>query len=922
MRCITLTLALCFSVMTAIANPVQPDSLATLRGRICREAPSTGLGKDFTLGVPGAVVQLFYKKNGKVDSLYTTTSSSGVFIFRKIEPQRIGLRIRSMGYQTVSGVYDIEAGDNAFYFTLKEQVDTLAGATVTAEIPLIRQIQDTTIYNTKVIQAADEDNLRQVLEMLPGFVVSGDAITVDGHPVTRTYVNGILVFGDKVTTAIDALKANEVSQVKVYDELSDIDKHRGMKNARKNRVLDIITKDAIVSMTLASAGAACGADCTLQPRYAAAGLLGFHSEMFQSQTIVSADNINKATLEHTMDAGDIIRQKAPLDANRQSQYVHLINNKYWKDRYYGNSFGLKYSLNHTYVKSASTALKEYYGTSEEPAMTLLDTISGSSNSAQHNARVVLSLKDTPLKSFYIDITGSLQNDRNTDFYGNLTQTAGIDDSRIHQDSGSKGRDHSLSAGIYWTNNDAKKWRPFAEIFGGFSNSNSLSWNVDTLSTSYLERKLSSDGFGRSANAGLRAGTEATIINDKEKTAHISLSVSSKYDHSLHRQLSYDEFGVETPVMDMANSYDFTHNQLKCSVQASYDLSTQSGKSLTADASVNDALLFDIERLPIDFDNNKHFPSASYNLRYTSPRWLVTASGAAQTPAIEQIRNRVSDANPLSLVAGNPNLRQGYNISLSATWRPPTRQQGPGRNSNFSATLGGDITLRPIVSMVRYFSESTPLTEYDGYIARAGSFLNTFDNASQPRINLSAKASYAKTILRYGLKCTVSVGQNYLRSPLYYGQALTAMDESATSLSFKVDYKPSRKLYIINTASTAYLASFRSKGLLSSRFRTNDEIKARWYITQKLRLISDYSCTWYAYTAGSGRNHFIQVLNAGIETPLLKDKSLTIGLWGYDLLNSGSLYTTEISAAMMSQTWRPTYGRNIMIKIWYYLRNKN
>ena len=909
--------------MTPAAASAQQDSLATLRGRISREVPSTGMGKDFTLGIPGAVVQLFYQKNGRVDSLYTTSSSGGVFIFRKIEPQRIGLRISSMGFQTVSGVYDIGAGDNAFYFTLKEQVDTLAGATVTAEIPLIRQIQDTTIYNTKVIKAADEDNLRQVLEMLPGFVVSGDAITVDGHPVTRTYVNGILVFGDKVTTAIDALKANEVSQVKVYDELSDIEKHRGAKNARKNRVLDIITKDAILSMTLASAGAAGGADCTLQPRYAAAGLLGFHSEMFQSQTTIATDNINKLSNESgwSLHADSFITQKTPLDSYSESLLVNTRNTKYWKDRYYGNSLGFDYTLSHAYSKSASTALTEYYGTAEAPAMNAFDTLANRSNTIHHIANIRLSLKDTPLKTFDIDIHGSLANDKEDNLHGNLTQTAGIDDSRIHQDSGSKGRDYSLKAGIRWTNNDVKKWRPFAEIFGGFSHSNSISWNVDTLSTSYLQRKLSSDGFGRSANAGLRAGTEATIINDKEKTAHIRLSVSSKYDHSLHRQLSYDEFGVETPVMDMANSYDFTHNQFNNSAQASFDLSTQSGKSLNVDASVNDALLFDIERLPAGFSNSKHFPSVSYNLRYTSPRWLVSASGAAQTPAIEQIRNRVSDANPLSLVAGNPNLKQGYNLRLSATWRPPTRQQGPGRNSNFSATLGGDITLRPIVSMVRYFSESTPLTEYDGYIARAGSFLNTFDNARQPRINLSAKASYAKTILRYGLKCTAGLGQNYLRSHMYYGGALAAMDESATSLSFKVDYKPSRKLYIINTASTAYLASFRSKDLLSSRFRTNDEIKFRWYITQRLRLISDYSCTWYAYTAGSGRNHFMQVLNAGIETPLLKDKSLTIGLWGYDLLNSGSLYTTEISAAMMSQTWRPTYGRNIMIKVFYNFRRK-
>lgn len=905
------------------ASPADGDSLATLRGRIGQEAPGAGLGKDFTVGIIGAVVQLFYQSNGKVDSLYTTTGRGGEFSFKKIKPQRIGLRISSMGHQTVSGVYDIDAGDNVFFFTLKEQVEALAGATITAEIPLIKQIQDTTIYNTRVIQAADDDNLRQVLEMLPGFVVAGDAITVDGHPVTRTYVNGILVFGDKVTTAIDALKASEVTQVKVYDELSDIDKHRGVKNAKKNRVLDIITKDAIVSMTLASAGAAGGADRTSQPRYAVAGLLGFHSEMFQSQTIVSTDNINKVSLDQgrSLHADSFITQKSPLGDYSESIFVDLQNTRYWKDRYYGNSLGLNYILNKVYSKSASTALTEYYGTADDPAMNVLDTLSNRSNTINHRALIVLSLKDTPLKTFDINISGSLASDIKDGFHGSLTQTTGKPDSRIHLDSDSKERDYSLEAAIRWTNNDAKKWRPFVEIGGGLSRNNNISWSVDTLSSSFLQRKLSSDGYGRGTDIWAAAGAEATLANDKKKTAHIFLVFKSAYNHSLHRQLAYDEFGLETPVMDMANSYDFTHNQLNNTVQAMFNLSTQSGTTVNLNTSLNDVVLFDRERLPVDFNNTKHFPSITFQLNYNAPKLLIRASTAAQTPAIEQIRNRVSDTNPLSLVAGNPHLKQGYNIALNATYRPPTRQKGPGRNSNFSATLGGDITLRPVVTKIQYFSQSTQLTDYDGYAAQAGSILNTYDNARQPRINLLAKVSYDQMIARYGFKYIISLGENYLRSPLYYGGSISPMDESATNFSLQINYKPSSKLSIINIASTAYLNSYRSRELLSSRFRTSEVFKIRWYISDRIRLISDYSCTWYAYTAGTGRNHFSQFLNAGIETPLLKDKSLTIGLWGYDLLNSGSLYTTEINSAMMSQTWTPTYGRNIMLKVVYSFRKK-
>lgn len=149
---------------------VQEDSLATIRGKVARETSNEEFNKNYSLGVPGAVIQLFYSSSGKIDSLYTTSNANGNFTFRNIKPQRIGLKIQSMGYQTESGVYDIEAGNNVFFFLLKEQIDTLAGATVSAEIPLIRQIVDTTVYNTQFIKHLQDDDLRQVLERFPALL--------------------------------------------------------------------------------------------------------------------------------------------------------------------------------------------------------------------------------------------------------------------------------------------------------------------------------------------------------------------------------------------------------------------------------------------------------------------------------------------------------------------------------------------------------------------------------------------------------------------------------------------------------------------------------------------------------------------------------------------------------------------------------
>lgn len=903
-----------------MASAMQGDSLATIRGRVAREFSNPKLKEDYSAGVQGAIIQLFYSRDGKIDSLYTTSDRSGNFLFRDIKPQRIGLRIQNMGYQTISGVYDIDAGDNAFFFVLKEQIDTLAGAAVTAEIPLIKQIADTTVYNTQFVRHLKDDDLRQVLRMLPGFEVTGNSISVDGHPVTRTYVNGTLVFGDKVTTAIDALRADEVSQVRVYDELSDVDKHRGLKNGPKRRVLDIITNDAIISMEEIQAGLAGGVDCTLQPRYAAAGILQFHSEMFQSSSYVDVSNINGLASTRTHNAMSMLSQRGPLESYKESQLVSLGNTKYWKSRYYGNSLYVSYELSHEYSKNASNTVKEYYGADGFPSMTLHDTLSNNASMLTHQGILRVSLNDTPLKSFEIEASGSLSTNSLDALQGNLTQSAGAPESRMHQTSGSKAKDYSFSLRVGWTDNDTRKWRPFVGVTGGFSNTASQSWTVDTLSTSYLKRNLSSSGYGLGGNASLQSGVEATLVNDSKKTAHLSMEFNSRFNHSKRQQLSYDEYGVDTPVMDIANTYDFTYNHLQNSLDARFNLSTRDSKTVTTTVSLIDAVLFDTERLPESYSNTKHYPSVSANIGYNSPILQFTASSSATTPALEQIRNRVSDANPLALTAGNPNLKQGYNLAAGISYTPSVRRNGAGRNSGFTASFNGSIYLRPIVSRVRYFGERTVLSDYDGYVAGAGSILNTFENSSLPRFNLSARVSYVKTIIRHNLKYDISLSENYLRSPMYSGDMLVPMDENSVQGAVRLVFTPSITLRLINYLSASHIISSRHSEVLSGRIRISDSFSARWFITKWLKFQARYSLTAFHYTTGTGNDYFSHILDAGLEAPL--GRQWEIGLWGYDILKSGSLYTMEVNSAMMTQTWTPTYGRNIMLKVAYRFRKKN
>ena len=248
------------------------DTLADIYGKIFENIDKNRWGISY------ASVLLVTDLDGEPDSAYVTTSYDGVFIFKKLKPQKIHLRITHVNYKTIEGDYVIGSGRNAFYFKVEEKKEELESAKVSADATLMKQIKDTSVYNTAAVKTMEGESLRAVVEQLPGFKISKDRISVDGRSVSRTYVNGILVFGDNPLTAVGALKADEVSQVRVYDEQNAVDKRRGLKHSKKDRVLDVVTKEPLLQLAEAGVLGEGGADETGQLRYSGVAGVAYYSE--------------------------------------------------------------------------------------------------------------------------------------------------------------------------------------------------------------------------------------------------------------------------------------------------------------------------------------------------------------------------------------------------------------------------------------------------------------------------------------------------------------------------------------------------------------------------------------------------------------------------------------------------------------------
>ena len=898
------------------------DSLARIQGIVYGESDNITL-KGQKLPLPGCVVQLFFERSGKLDSLFTTASApSGQFSFKAIPAQRVILRLQHFNYDTKTEGYKLSPGDNAFLLTMKLKKRELKEATVTADIPLMKQLRDTTIFNTAAVRTMTGDGLRKVLEQIPGFKVTEKEIYVDGVKVSKTYVNGITIFGDDAMNAVNALKADEVTQVKVFEEQSALDKRRGLKHSRKQKVLDVVTKDKFMSLSQLGIAASGGADGTGQGRYSGAGAIQYDSEMMNLNVTVNGSNLNDeiSTLTDISKMSDF-KSRKPMMEYCENERVGLNFAKYWKDRQFGNSFAANYDYNHKYIRSASKALTDYFETASNPAMQQMDSTFSSSSVGRHIFSSSLSLLDTPLKSFIFGLNGSYTDGRRRSLDISTRQTGNSLAFGRHDAFSSKNKDWDISGHISWTNNNAVKWRPEANVNVNYRQNSTLSWTVDTLATSFMKRQLSSDGYGRGIAADGKAGVSAYLLNDTRHTFALNLFAKAEYNHSRGKQMAVDEWDVTVPVPDLANSYDYTRHDMTVSAVGGFNYSTSQQLNVTGELSLNEKLLLDDEFYPVGFSNRKNFLYPEYNLSVRIPKWSFSSSMKASSPSIEQISNRICDTNPMILTGGNPDLNQAFNLSANIAFNPKMKATAKSNHSG-SFNIKASCIFRPIAGRMMFFDSDTVLDQWDGYEAQAGSVLNTFSNASRPSWETEFSGYYNGMMLLRKLIVRVQASLNYSQKSQFNGEDEIWIGDWMARISGSVGYNFSRKLRIVTIPSISYINSVHNTGKgLSSRLIYGNSLSAHWNIIPRLRLQASYDIAGFKYLSGFGKNNLRQTLNAMLTLNLLKDSSLKISLQAFDLLNSGSMYQSSINASYMMQRWQASYGRYFLLNINYVFRNK-
>ena len=370
----------------------------------------------------------------------------------------------------------------------------------------------------------DGETLRDLLDKLPGFKVSGDKITVDGKEVKRTYVNGVLLFGDNTLTAPNALYASEVAQVKVYDEQTPDDKLRGLDNSEKQRVLDIKTQESLISFSDAVISVSGGADDTGQARYTGIGAAAFYSELLSFNAMGILDNTSQG-LGQSLDFSpsstllNINSQSGQLSSYTEDTIAGASFEKYWDSRDFGNSIKASYKYSHAYNRNNAISRIEHYLEDGSQGRSSCDTTISGNHSGTHEVNMVLKLSKNPHRNIYGHFSGKFTEIGSHSRDAENVKSDGDELIRNEYETSNQ-NEYDLFGRLNYQDYTLPKFNFSSELSLHNNKTTTPSTRIDTLSKSTVRMNLFSDGIGKSTDAELSASAEWLPINESARTLSI------------------------------------------------------------------------------------------------------------------------------------------------------------------------------------------------------------------------------------------------------------------------------------------------------------------------------------------------------------------------------------------------------------------
>ena len=814
--------------------------------------------------MPSAVISVINTQHKKVRVKNYTTDKKGRFAFTHFRTRDLRMEVSHVGYKLKTVFLDTDAPDRMLGdILMPEDIQAIDDVVVKARMELYRIKGDTMVLIPRAVKTMEGDKALEILRNMPGVEVTDDgSVTVMGQPVTRTYVNKRLLFGENPRTALKQLDASEVASIQAYDEVDEEAVARHGKNAKKRKALNITTFQNFSRSLSANLCAEAGTDfnsnveANRPARYAVAADGGYYDERLQATINGSVSNLTGSGVGQTHPGSRRV-------ADAAASVAHKINETH--------SYSASYNYGHKKTETWQTSDFTYFPTDYFSAKHSADTTRSKLGSGTHAFGAAYAYEKKRFR-FNVGVQGDL-----ADNYGLDSSTSRTDQDdalllAINRRNVSDGEKHSL-------NINAQAVRSFANestLSGNFSyrqsDDRTLAQRRDRLfSTAPSEPELLRTTIrlpGRMANGLLdyetRLGEQSRLTIRTTFSANEAKNRTTVIDPltgQLQRALS-DHSTDRLVEWSPTARYSWRNGKHDVSLNATYQLSARNYENpLFGNADKKSYHLF--------------VGDASYGFTGEKNSVGIYLSNSFFIPPGQVLSSRIDDTSPLFLSTGNPAIRatKNYNLQLSFNHL--------GKQSSFQLSVSTQLSVDPITTKITYFQKDTPLEHYGGYVVPAGATLSAPVNGSNT-LQIMVQPYYKNLINPLRCFFEMQASYNFSNPEEDLGDGLRRTREHWVYADLSLTSNFSRQFRLVLRSETRGQWNRNSRQDRNNHISQSTGVSFRWDLLRRciLKGTYGYALSRNTIAAADSDEH---LLNISFGYRLL-DRRATLSFNAYDILN--------------------------------------
>lgn len=225
--------ALCFLILViSLSSSTIVSAQVKIQGKLLSSENAKAL-------VGGHV--FLYDENGSLVKI-ETSDNEGSFVLDKIRPGSYRIKLSFVGFEEKEQAIvlrdDVDLGTIILQF--KENI--ISEVEVYGKVPAVSMSGDTLQFNADAYKTMPDASASDLAEKLPGVVIEDNKVQAQGEDVKEVLVDGRPFFGQNPATTLNALPAEVVEKIQIFDKESDQAEFTGFSTGETTKTMNIITR--------------------------------------------------------------------------------------------------------------------------------------------------------------------------------------------------------------------------------------------------------------------------------------------------------------------------------------------------------------------------------------------------------------------------------------------------------------------------------------------------------------------------------------------------------------------------------------------------------------------------------------------------------------------------------------------------------